>query len=518
MSEPLSDHRATATQRNPLFLIIVSGIVLILLLVYAGGYFVFPGTIQSAYQANNCESVLSRADLYARLYPFADSQTDVSQAVQECAVYTLAVMHESKSAWRDAYLAFTVYAQSYSDGRFSDEVHERTASVLMRLAREQITEKKYAEALQNIDLVLSDFSDTKLAQEAEGSKFDLFMRWGADLRETGNYAEAEAIFVQVQENAAPETARSAQLELAQTYLAWGLDLGSQKNFVDAKMKLDLAVSADPGGGPSGEVNATLQKLFAQWGDHLIDQGDYGNAMGHYETAAALTRDEDPASASEIIVGGYLHWSAALSKNEDFLGALVVLDFAQEAAATDEARARIDTARSDLFLAFSESDGAQARKAMLDAAKSVCRHHIPPRLPIFGLDAENVRALVDGAEGELEATIAATTPGSMHYVACVQEESKVAGTAVHAVSSSVFDPNPPYSTVQVLYKSIQYLWNVTLRKVDSGDEAQTTIVDGGEPPRLPSTPREIYEGATSPNYYGEKPEFSALADWLETALK
>jgi hypothetical protein len=297
-----------------------------------------------------------------------------------------------------------------------------------------------------------------------------------------------------------------------------LDLGSQKNFVDAKIKFDLATYTDPGGGPSGEVKANLQKLFAQWGDHLIEQGDYGNAMGHYETAAALTRDGDPTAASEIIANGYLHWSVALSENEDFLGALVLLDFAQEAAVTDETRALLDTARSDLYLAFSQSDGEQAQKAMLDAAKSVCRHHVAPRLPIFGLDAENVRAVVDGAVRELPANIAATTPGSMHYVTCIQEESKVAGTAVHPISSSAFDPNPPFSTVQVQYKSIQYMWAVTLRKVDTGTEAETTVILGGDPPLLPSTPSEIYAGAGSPNYYGAKPSLADLADWLEAVLK
>jgi hypothetical protein len=156
--------------------------------------------------------------------------------------------------------------------------------------------------------------------------------------------------------------------------------------------------------------------------------------------------------------------------------------------------------------------------MLDAAKSVCRHHVVPRLPIFGLDAENVRTLVDGAAGELPANIAAATPGSMHYVACVEEESKVAGTAVHPISSSAFDPNPPFSTVQVVYKSFQYTWNVSLREVDSGREAKSTVILGGDPPLLPSTPSEIYAGATSPNYYGRKPDLADLADWLETALR
>jgi hypothetical protein len=290
-------------------------------------------------------------------------------------------------------------------------------------------------------------------------------------------------------------------------------MGTQKHFAEAKMKFDLVASTDPGGGPSGKVEASLRQLYAQWGDHLIEQGDYSNAMGQYETAAALTRDADPTAASEIIVGGYLQWSAALSKNEDFLGALVVLDFAQEAAATDEARARVDTARSDLYLAFSQSDGEQAQKAMLDAAKSVCRHHVAPRLPIFGLDAENVGAVVEGATGELPANIAATTPASLHYVVCIEEDTKVVGST----SRRLYATEAGFQ--KYVFERIQYSWTIALRNMDTGDEAATTIIEGGDPPQFPAAEWDYYVAARSGStqYFGPIPDFADLVTWLSLEI-
>lgn len=513
MSESPRDHSATVVKRSLAWIIMVPGVIIILVLIYVGGYFVFPSAIQSAYQEDNCETVLSRANMYAGLFPFATSQKDLFEAVQECALYSLALMHENESAWRDAYHTFAVYSESYPNGRFGGDVHERTASVLMRLAQEQITEKKYIEALQNIDMVMSDFSGTDAAREAEGLKLDLYMHWGVDLREAGNYAEAERIFQEVHQLAAPGMGTSSQHELSQTYFAWGSDLGSRKHFVDARMKFDLAAATDPRGGPSGEVQAGLTNLYTQWGDYLVEQGDYSNAMGQYETAASLIRDSDSAAASEIIANGYLHWSAALSQDGDFLGALVLLDFAEAAAAGDTARALVDSARSNLYLAFSRSDGEQAQKAMQDAAKSICRYHAAPRLPIFGLDPENAGAVVEGAVGELPANIAATTPASLHYVVCIEESTKVVGST----SRRLYATEAGFR--QYVFERVQYSWTIALRKMDTGDESAITIIEGGDPPQFPATEWDYYVAARSGStqYFGPIPEFADLVTWLSSEI-
>jgi hypothetical protein len=155
-------------------------------------------------------------------------------------------------------------------------------------------------------------------------------------------------------------------------------LQSQEKFVDAKLKFDMTVSTDPdslaGSGPAGQAKANQVKLYTQWGDYLIKQGDYANAMGHYETAATLTRNDDPTAADDIIANGYVQWAAGLSAEEDFTGALILLDFAQESAATDTIKTSVDSARSDLYLAFSKSTGEQAQKAIQDAVKISCEHN------------------------------------------------------------------------------------------------------------------------------------------------
>jgi hypothetical protein len=154
----------------------------------------------------------------------------------------------------------------------------------------------------------------------------------------------------------------------------------------------------------------------------------------------------------------------------------------------------------------------------DALAIVCKHHIQPRLPIYGLNNDSVLAGLYGIDVELPENIAATTPGSLHYVACVIEDTKVVGAAVHAIGSFYFDPNLPYFLVPVNYERHQYIWTVSLRETETGDEFTTTTLEGGDPPPLPITTQEIYRNAKNPLFFGPKPGIADLADWLLTAIK
>jgi hypothetical protein len=107
---------------------------------------------------------------------------------------------------------------------------------------------------------------------------------------------------------------------------------------------------------------------------------------------------------------------------------------------------------------------------------------------------------------------------LHFVACVEEEAKVIESTINSIGSFLFDPNPPYYTVKVQFNRLQYIWSVTLFEVNTGDEVVNTIIDGGDPPPLPTTPYAIYNGAKSPKYFGAKPDLAELAEWLAKSLK
>lgn len=517
MPEP-SETRQPQNRRKAALIIIVA--VVISLLIYGSGVIALPLSILSSYQSKNCESMLSLHSLYTALYPaFMEDQT-LSDPVMECAVYTLANIEEGKEDWAGSYNAYKVYASTYPNGLLMEDVRQHAASVLTNLTKEQISEKKFTDALANLNLILVNYGDTDSSQVVLDLFPQLYETWGDDLRNVGKFEEAFGVYsnyhIWAENHQKTEHSKLAQKEIAQTYLDWGLQLQSQKNFQEAEAKFESAKSADS--TLAVQIKANEEKLHSTWGDFLIEQKDFAGAMEHYSLAAKLVEESDPIAAKDVIANGYIQWAGGLSAEEDFIGALVLLDFAQENAASDSVKKSVDEARTGIYLAFSKSDGEQAKKAMRDAAAIVCKYHSVPIFPIFGVDNNAVLAGMYGVEGTLPSQLAATTPGSLHFVACVEEEAKVIESAINSIGSFLFDPNPPYYTVKVQFNRLQYIWSVTLFEVSTGDEIGKTIIEGGDPPPLPTTPYGIYNGAKSPKYFGIKPDLAELADWLAESLK
>jgi len=521
MSESSKANGAAPQQHNRLFIIILMAVFILLGLGYVGGFFILPGMVKSAFQNSDCETVLAREDVYSRVYPAMIRNKDISGPVRECAVYALAIRNEETEEWRDSYDAFHVYSETYPNGLFINDAHEHGAVALMGLAKEEMSQEKYSEAVGNINALLDGYSDTAIASDAETLKSELHMALAVDLREAGNFVGAEQVFKEInawaQDNNETEYVRSSQLELAQTYLAWALELQSQENFAEAKAKFDTAISTDPdsssGSGPSAQAKASLADLYTQWGDYLIAQKDFANAMQLYKTAAMFSENDDPSAANDMIANGYVQWAVESINGEDFLGALVLLDFAQESGNSDTTKTLVDDTRSDLFLTFSKSDGEQAQKAIDNAVRIVCEHHIQPSLPIFGLDDENILAGVHGTGDQLPPeSIAATTPASLHYVACIEEDTKVSGTLTLPISNTQFGGSP--GVTQITYANFQYFWNVVLKDVESGKEVETTIIEGIKPADLIPFNIDI----PTFNYFGAKPDIADLADWILTVIK
>lgn len=526
MSESSQDITATPRRGIRLFIIIIAVIIVVLGLGYAGGYFLLPSMIGSAYQSKDCDKVLSRNDIYTRMYPAMIVDNEVHDAVLECAVYTLAIINQEKENWRDSYNVFRVYSDTYPQGLFVAEAHENGADALINLVREEMSKGNYYEAVGDINSLLEDYGDTAVATDAEKLRFDLRLSFGVELRDNSDYAGAEQVFKEIytwaQEKENMEYSMMSQLELAKTYLGWGIALQSQESFAEAKMKYDIAVSSDPDPssdtGPAAQAKINEVDLYTQWGDSLVQQENFTGAMDYYGISAELAGKLDPAVAPKIMAKAYVNWAEGLSKDEDFIGALVLLDYAEANYTSEPTKEIVDGARQDVYLAFSQSDGEQALNALNAAIAIVCVHQVQPRLPIFGLDIDNVLFGVYGVEDELPNNIAATIPGSLHYVACIEEDTKVVGTATHGVGSFYFDPGAPYSLVQIRYERHQYIWLVSLRATKTGEETASTIIEGGEPPPLPSTTQEIYQNARKPLFFGDKPDVVDLADWLLMAIK
>lgn len=520
MSESSTNRGTSIYRRVRVPVILIAVLVVVTGLVYAGGYFLLPGTVKSAYQENDCEKVLSRAGLYDRLYPAMGADEETAGMVRECAVYILAARNEETGMWRESYDAYRVYAETYPQGLFPADAHEHAAAVLVNLARDEVSQEKYSEAAGDIHSLLEDYADTAAASEAVQLRSDLQMGLGARLRESGDFAGAEQVFKEVnawaQENDETGYARSSQLELAKTYLAWGQALQEQGMFPEAKAKFDSAASTDPDpaspSGPAAQVREGGAELYIQWGAHLVRQKDYANAMKRYEIAEELLGKADPAAAKDVVARGYVQWAGGAIAEEDFRGALVLLDFAQMNAEADIVEELVEDTRSELYVAFSNSEGEQAKQAMADAVHIACEHHIQSSLPIFARDTENILAGIHGVEDQLPESVAATTPATLHYAACIEEEAKLVGTLTLPISTTQFG-GPP-GVVQVTYGNYQYIWNVVLRYVYSGEEILSVVIEGVPPADL--IPFNIEVRTFS--YYGARPDIEELARLIQDVAR
>ena len=521
MSESPQENPSSHRRRSKLlFIVVILTVIILPMLVYAGGDFFFPGMGKTAYQNGDCETVLSRDALYRRLYPVTAGYKSNSNSVTECAVYSLATSNEDAGKWRDSFNAFRVYSDAYPQGYFVTVSHERGAIVLMELIKEEMSQNKFTDAVGEINFLLNEYGDTSVAVDAEKIKVDILMAFGVELRESGGFAGAEQIFKEInagaQDNNDAEIVRSSQLELAQTYLAWGDALLSQDKFAEANVKFDLAASTDPdpssASGPSAQANAGRVGLYSQWGDYLVAQKDFANAMKRYETAGILLEKDDPVAAKDIVAGGYVQWAKEAYSEEDFLGALVLLDFAQANSEAAITKRLVDDTRANLYQAFSYSEGGQAKRAMEDAVQIVCEHHTQPSLPIFGKDGENKLAGIYGVEDRLPKSVAAKTPASLHYTACIDEDTKLVGTLTLPISATQFG-GPP-GVVQITYANYQYVWNVVLRYVDTGDEILTTVIEGVPPADLIPFNIDI----TTFSYFGARPNIEDLANLIADVAK
>ena len=509
MSETTKTGQINKKRRTIFFVVIL--IVVFLLLVYGGGIIVLPISVLYVYKDKDCDLVLARYDIYTNIYPAFLVDKTLIDPVMECAVYTLANLKEGEEVWRDSYNAFEVYSASYPNGLFVKEAHEHSAVVLTGLAKEQIAGRLYKEALGNLNVVIVDYSDTRSISNANDLFPEIYTAWGTDLRSSGKFTEAEQVFHEFkawsESNQKTALATSAQHELAQTYLDWGLALQSQKQFEDANKKFSVATLTDPepqaNSGPASQVKANQAKFYGEWGDYLVEQKEFAQAIEQYKLAASLPENTNPSVALDGIANIYIQWSEGLSATEDFLGALKQVDLAQENAATDAMKKSVEDARSGIYLAFSNSRGEQAQQAMKDAASVACELNEKPDLPIFGLDKGAVLASVHGIETQLPKAVSVTTPGALHYVVCI----KVTEKTIQFVDFYGF-----------LMARIKVFWDVSLYNMETGDVIETYYLEGQDPPALPTNAGAIVAGGKNQRYFGGPPNIADLADWLLTVMK
>jgi len=498
-------------------IIIIALTVMVLLLVYGAGFIGFPVAILTNVRNRNCDAVLSWNRVYSSIYPSGIQDQTLSAPVGECAAYVSAVSKEEDSKWQEAFDAYQGYSNTYPGGMFSKETHEHAAQMLMKIIDDQIDAEKYGDVITNLNRIVSEYSDTSSASEAWTLFPTIYTSWGTDLRDAGSFDVSERIFhdfeTWIQTNQKTDLQVEAQRGLAQTFLAWGLSLQSQKQYEDALTKFDQALAVDPQSQfeSTTQVKSAQRKVYVEWGNELLAQNQYDTAVAKFQLAFSHADGKNDDGAADALSNGHIQWANDLSGKEDFLAALEHLKTAKETALSDDMKKSVDAAFGDTYLAFSKSSGPQARRAMRDALMTVCEKHKAPDLPIFGLNKEVIRFGVFGFEEKLPENVTAKTPGEMHYVACVEVQRETIASNDIARYYRLLGGDQVYVTFKFYRYRVQVNWNISLRKSNTGEEVAARLFKGALPPNFP---KEWVEAT----YEGAPPTMDTILEWLQSVIK
>jgi hypothetical protein len=252
-------------------------------------------------------------------------------------------------------------------------------------------------------------------------------------------------------------------------------------------------------------------VYVEWGNELLEQDQVPEALEKFGNAVSLADGGEDNGARDALANGYLHWASDLSADEDFFEALENLETAQESARTEEMKQAVQVVLQETYLAFSASTGRQARQVIGEALVSVCKENDTPEYPIFGLDEETVRVGLFGVEDQLPEDLAATTPGEMHYVACVQVERRV--LEVDGSYAWFRGPAGIFRVTLDEVRRIQVFWTITVRVIGTGKILGTTTFEGGPPPPFP-------KGGVSGggDLEGSPPHQDAVRKWLLSIIQ
>lgn len=540
------------------------GALAFLALAYYGIGFILTRQINAQYAGRDCASLVETAGYVERFYPtrIASFTDPAREQAAECAAYLKADSLYEKRQWKTAYDSYLAYRAAYPNGIYVTEAGNFAAASLYELASEQRQRQDFAGAVNNLTLVLEKFSGTPSLSKTKAALPEVYLEWGQECRAEEEFAEAETVYFSLTawagkegeqtylERAQAELAQTyfdwgkklqgekdfslaaskfdkaiasdpdpksanrinAQTELARTYFDWGMDLQTKKDYSQAAIKFDKAIAADPNptssNSSAAKTRAHLPGFQRAWGEYLITQGKYSDALQHFRISVRLSAPKDVESAQNALSQAYLKWAESLRKAESYHQALEKIDEAQEAAATDDSRKSADDARSNTLDLFSKSKGSEAQKIIAELTDSLCKNGKPlETLPIVGVLDEK-RLTLSGVKLTLPENTLANTPGALHFVACVEQKETTLQTCPYSKTG--------FGIASYWIKRIRYEWRVTIYRSQNGNLFKQKTFQGSSPKSCPWT---HYFGFSNTDYfYGDKPSASAVKDWLVSLLK
>jgi len=423
--------------------------------LYIGNGFYLNGQINNFFAEQNCENVVQYAT-FVSIYPkgiFASMFTGYDQYA-ECRIKLNVEQATAAKNWREAFSLAQEYLATYPNGAFAANMNEQAPNILSVWSDELIANHDYGSGVEKLQQLVEIYPKSSQAQ------------------------------------AAPDV-------ILQTYILWAKELTDKQNYADAEQRLNAAFAYFQTDAPRAEqVKQELVNLYVSWGDAQIELGAVDNGINYYKKAGEISPGKTDVDL--LVARAYLKKAVDSANKGDFDRALVKVKEISDAARTENVKTEAASAREKILAAYSVSTSQQAIDQMTAAIALTCNQQ-RPELPIFGLDAKNIRFGLTSFIVKLPADWAAEKPSELHYVACLSEEEE----KIEAC---------PYTGKHFLIR-IRYVWKVALYNVRNGEAYAARNFVGSDPAKC--NPKELFaKGAPNKRSLGKRPTIDDILAWFE----
>jgi hypothetical protein len=171
--------------------------------------------------------------------------------------------------------------------------------------------------------------------------------------------------------------------------------------------------------------------------------------------------------------------------------------------------QMEETEESTLLAYANSSGSEARLVMSSTAGEACKNGTPASSSLIGSDESSMKVYtyLPGTSVHLPDALTATTPASMHHVACIETEKRKVQTCPYRSSST--------GKLYFLERYI-WVWDVVLRDVLTGETIGERQLQGPSPSPCGRT-ESFTTGRFVKERVGDYPE-EKLSDWLNSVLK
>ena len=499
--------------------VVTIGVLMVFIALYYGIGFILTRQVNNHYTEHDCNSLLDTSASIEKFYPVKIASFTDPARVQaiECRAYLKADSLHNEQDWKAAFDAYEEYRSTYPRGIFDKEARDLAADSLLEVAAEQRGKEQFADAVENLIVLIARFEGTPSVPKAKAVLPEVYMEWGAECHAKAEFSEAEDVYNALSKWATQKEKQDyvakARLELAQTYFDWGKDLHIKKDFTNASDKFNMAAKTDPTpkakGSATEQVNVYLPGFHLAWGEYLLSQSKFSDAIQHFKKSVELSSTSEKKNAQNALSDAYLVWAEGYRKMEDYNQALSKIDDAYKAAGTSTYQKKAEAAREETLIRFSNSGGAQAVEVMNDAKSSICEDGKPLEdPPIIGI-SEIDQMVISGVELPMPSSIAAGSPGELQYVVCGDIKDVTVQKCPYSTSG--------YGTASYWIERIRYDWTLKVFDAQTGKLFKQKTFTGPAPESCPMYHSfSIFE--TTHYHKGDRPSATTMTDWLASLLK